>query len=72
VAFDDAPWATLIDPPLTVVAQPAYELGALAAELLLDRIRGATPEVTVRTLEARLIERGSSCRSPDSADTARG
>jgi LacI family transcriptional regulator len=63
VAFDDAPWATLIDPPLTVVAQPAYELGALAAELLLDRIGGATSEVTVRTLEARLIERGSSRRA---------
>jgi LacI family transcriptional regulator len=82
VAFDDAPWATLLDPPLTVVAQPACELGALAAELLLDRIRSATSEVTVRTLEARLIERGSSRRSPDPgggsrrspdpADTARG
>jgi LacI family transcriptional regulator len=70
VAFDDSPWATLVDPPLSVVAQPAYELGALAAELLLQRIRNThrgmsahpAPRPVVRTLEAQLIERGSSCR----------
>lgn len=65
VAFDDVPWATLVDPPLTVVAQPAYELGAVAARMLLDRIAlgGRTPHPPeVRTLEARLIERGSSRR----------
>ncbi|MBO0848170.1 MAG: LacI family DNA-binding transcriptional regulator [Pseudonocardia sp.] len=62
VAFDDAPWATLIDPPLTVVAQPAYEMGAVAARLLLERIEGDARGVTVRTLAARLIERGSSRR----------
>ncbi|HZZ49433.1 MAG TPA: LacI family DNA-binding transcriptional regulator [Pseudonocardia sp.] len=72
VAFDDSPWATLVDPPLSVVAQPAYELGAMAAELLLQRIRttprgiivaSAVPRPVVRTLEARLIERGSSRRA---------
>ena len=31
VAFDDVPWAELIDPPLSVVAQPAYEIGTVAA-----------------------------------------
>ena len=34
VGFDDAPWATLVNPQLTVVAQPAYEIGRAAAELL--------------------------------------
>jgi LacI family transcriptional regulator len=62
VAFDDAPWATLIDPALTVVAQPAYELGAEAARLLLGRIGGGTSEPITRTLAARLIDRGSSHR----------
>lgn len=68
VTFDDAPWTRLVDPPLTVVAQPAYELGALAARLLLGRIdaggidgEGADPPTT-HTLAARLIERGSSRR----------
>jgi LacI family transcriptional regulator len=66
VAFDDAPWAALLSPPLTVVSQPAYELGALAARLLLDRIEGRAPDPVgpvVRTLAATLVERGSSSRS---------
>jgi LacI family transcriptional regulator len=62
VAFDDVPWATLIDPPLTVVAQPAYEIGTVAAKLLLDRIGDNTRQASARTLAARLIERGSTQR----------
>jgi LacI family transcriptional regulator len=63
VAFDDVPWATLIDPPLTVVAQPAYDIGKQAAKLLLDRIGApaAAPGSTT-TLAARLIKRGSTVR----------
>ena len=34
VAFDDSPWTTLTSPQLSVVAQPAYEIGRVAAELL--------------------------------------
>ncbi|MBB4682959.1 LacI family DNA-binding transcriptional regulator [Amycolatopsis jiangsuensis] len=62
VSFDDAPWATLIDPPLTVVAQPAYEIGRVAAELLLARIADGTRPAVTKTLDARLIERQSSHR----------
>jgi LacI family transcriptional regulator len=62
VAFDDAPWAELVDPPLSVVAQPAYEIGAVAARLLLARIADSTRVATTTTLGARLIERGSSHR----------
>ncbi|MEC3981408.1 LacI family DNA-binding transcriptional regulator [Amycolatopsis sp. H20-H5] len=62
VAFDDAPWATLVDPPLTVVAQPAYDIGAVAAELLLARIADTGREPSSTTLEAHLIERASSRR----------
>ncbi|MGZ0148049.1 LacI family DNA-binding transcriptional regulator [Kribbella sp. WER1] len=62
VTFDDAPWAALVDPPLTVVAQPAYELGAAAARLLLARIADNTRPPTATTLAARLIPRASSSR----------
>ncbi|MFD7154453.1 LacI family DNA-binding transcriptional regulator [Kribbella sp. NPDC059898] len=62
VTFDDAPWAALVDPPLTVVAQPAYELGAVAASLLLARIADNTRPPTATTLGARLIPRASSLR----------
>ncbi|HEY9294552.1 MAG TPA: LacI family DNA-binding transcriptional regulator [Microlunatus sp.] len=72
VAFDDAPWAAFIEAPLTVVAQPAYEIGAEAARLLLDRIAAArdlpkdrrpapAPPRTV-LLGTRLIIRESSRR----------
>ena len=62
VAFDDAPWAELLDPPLSVVAQPAYEIGTVAARLLLARIADSSRPPTATTLGARLIERASSVR----------
>jgi LacI family transcriptional regulator len=34
VGFDDAPWATLTTPPLTVVSQPTLEIGREAGRLL--------------------------------------
>ncbi|QDP95256.1 LacI family transcriptional regulator [Microlunatus elymi] len=72
VAFDDAPWAAFIEAPLSVVAQPAYEIGVEAARLLLDRITAArkrpsdhpgapAPPRTV-LLGTRLIVRESSRR----------
>jgi len=62
VAFDDVPWAGLVNPPMTVVAQPAYEIGTVAAQLLLARITDNTRAPTTTTLGARLIERRSSHR----------
>lgn len=41
ICFDDAPWARVVDPPIPVVAQPAYEIGAAAADLLVKRINGS-------------------------------
>jgi len=40
VAFDELDWMSLFDPALTVAAQPTYELGRRATELLLKRIDG--------------------------------
>jgi LacI family transcriptional regulator len=62
VAFDDAPWAPLVNPPLSVVSQPAYEIGTVAAQLLLARISDSTRTPTTTTLHATLITRGSSMR----------
>lgn len=56
VAFDDAAWTQLVDPPITVVAQPAYAIGEAAGRLLADR--GREPRTV--TLDAELIIRGSS------------
>jgi LacI family transcriptional regulator len=60
--FDDAPWTRLVDPPLTVVTQPAYEVGQAAARMLLDRVNGEAAGVRTVTLGAELVIRGSSTR----------
>ena len=58
VGFDDAPWTTLITPALTVVAQPTYELGRQAAELLITAGPDRSPRHLV--LRPELVVRGSS------------
>ncbi|MEO6244939.1 MAG: LacI family DNA-binding transcriptional regulator [Opitutaceae bacterium] len=59
VGFDDLPWAEALDPPPTVVRQPAYEVGRQAMELLLKRITDPQrPPVTVR-LQPELVVRRS-------------
>lgn len=60
VGYDDMPWALAMDPPLTVVRQPGYELGARAAELLLQRIRDPERSTTTVMLQAELVIRKSS------------
>ncbi len=62
VGFDDLEWTTLVDPPLTVVAQPASELGLVAAERVLARIAGGGGRPRRFKLETKLITRAS-CRS---------
>lgn len=63
VSFDDAPWAPYIDPPITVVAQPAYEIGVRATQLLLERNRGEAPETPRHiAFSPKLIVRKSSLR----------
>jgi LacI family transcriptional regulator len=44
VSFDDLPPTLLTFPFFTVAAQPAYDMGRRATELLLSRLRGAAPE----------------------------
>jgi DNA-binding LacI/PurR family transcriptional regulator len=60
VGFDDMPWSVSLNPPLTVVAQPLYDIGAWAATRLLERIEqpGLPPRTDV--LKTTLIVRASS------------
>jgi len=41
--FTETPFAELVDPPLTSVRQPAYEMGEIAANLLLKQIESEIP-----------------------------
>jgi LacI family transcriptional regulator len=58
VMYDDFPWTELMTPPLTVVAQPVYEMGREAARRLICHIRqqsaGVLPE-----FDSWMVVRGS-------------
>lgn len=57
--FDDTDWTTVVRPPLSVIAQPAYELGARAAEVLLRRIQAPGEPRSTHVLQTTWIERES-------------
>ncbi len=59
VGFDELPLASVFNPPLTVVSQPAYEVGKCAAELLLKRIEESQRPPTSLKLLPKLIVRKS-------------
>jgi LacI family transcriptional regulator len=62
IGFDDAVWAPVVEPPLSVVAQPAYEMGVEAARLLVKRIhRNGPVDPQTRMMSTTLIVR-ESCR----------
>lgn len=63
VSFDDLDWFPFAKPAISAVAQPAYELGAAAANILLKRIAGKLSGRPRRVLlKTILIVRDSSSR----------
>jgi LacI family transcriptional regulator len=62
VTIDDLQPASLISPPLTVVNQPAQEMGQRAAQLLLERIAGKVEDDCCRQilLPTEMVIRASS------------
>lgn len=63
VGFDETIWGELVDPPITVIAQPTEEIGRTAAELLFQRIQEPSRSPKIVVLKGSLIERGSSAKS---------
>jgi len=60
VGFDDISAAKLVTPSLTTVAQFQYQMGIKAAEILMERLRGATGATgTAIEMPFSLVERGS-------------
>ncbi len=59
MGFDDLPLADVFNPPLTIVRQPAYEVGRSAAELLLKRIEDGSRPATSLQLLPELVVRKS-------------
>ena len=71
IGYDDLPWAPAFDPPLTVVRQPAYELGRRATELLLSRVEEPEREPRLVVLEPELVVRRSCGAGRDAEGAAR-
>lgn len=57
IGFDNIGLASLIEPPLSTVAQPIYEMGVLGADLLIDLIEGKEVKQNRIFLKPELILR---------------
>jgi LacI family transcriptional regulator, kdg operon repressor len=60
VGFDDSPWDPLLEPPLTTVATPPFQLGKLAALLLCNAVdRGERLHRSEHRIKPELVVRDS-------------
>jgi len=61
VGFSNNPISSMIEPALTTIEQPAYDVGKTAANVLIDLIRNRGREIKPRTivLKTKLIVRDS-------------
>ena len=61
IGFDDHPWASVCAPPLSVVRQPARDIGRAAAQMLCNLIGGSAVQEQIVQLPCELILRNSCC-----------
>lgn len=59
IAVDNPPWAELLDPPLTVLAQPIREMASCAVDLLVQDLNGAHSAPVRKVFPLELIVRDS-------------
>jgi len=64
VGFDETTWGALVDPPITLIAQPTEEIGRTATELLFQRINEPARSPKTVILKGTLITRASSAKHP--------
>lgn len=65
IGFDDVEYTTMFHPYITTVAQPCYEIGRQAAQLLFAQFIPNTPVPRQVVLDHRLIVRESSGPPPE-------
>jgi DNA-binding LacI/PurR family transcriptional regulator len=64
VGFDDIQLASCVSPSLNTIRQPAYEMGALGAEILMGWIGGEPIRPVHKILETALVVRESTACAP--------
>lgn len=62
VGFNDMPFIDMLRPPLTTVTFSHQQVGAQAADLLIERLGGSTGPAKIVYLDPELIIRGSTTR----------
>jgi LacI family transcriptional regulator, galactose operon repressor len=60
VGFDDIPSAAYVNPPLTTIRQPIYDIGRQACAMLIDIVNGRIPKNPHLLLTPTLVVRASS------------
>lgn len=65
IAFDGISIGETTSPTLTTMAQPIYDMGARAAEMLIEQINDPTRTKKVEAFSVRLVERQSTKRKRD-------
>jgi LacI family transcriptional regulator len=61
VGFNDLPWTDRIQPPLTTIRIPLYEMGSMAARMLLQIIAGQQPDPPFWVAPPEMVIRASTC-----------
>ncbi|AQZ60563.1 LacI family transcriptional regulator [[Actinomadura] parvosata subsp. kistnae] len=64
VAFDDAPWMSMVSPQVSAVSQDTFNLGATAVRRLDERIERPESDSVTTVLNVRLVERESTAPPP--------
>ena len=72
IGFDNLELAEMTNPPLASVHQPGYQMGAMAARLLLDRVAGDSQGARHIVLETELKIRESVAPPPPEANKPGG
>lgn len=57
IGFDKIDFSNMTHPTLTTIAQPMYKMGTVAAQMLINKIKGETVESII--LDHELVIRGS-------------
>jgi LacI family transcriptional regulator len=73
VGFDNFDWAEFASPSLTVMAQPAVELGKMAVDLLMRRLEDpSAPKRMIRLAPKLIIRASCGCTKAQASGNPRG
>jgi len=72
LGFDDSYWSTMVRPRLTMVRQPARDIGMTAMRILIDYLEERTTVFRDQLLPTQLMIRDSCAPPPEQGDSVRG